>query len=108
MKNLKSKISCQAPFNKSNTVYNEKFFLRNLRVWVSFRSEESALYMWDVFIFFFISFIVREVFHLSEGGGTFYNLLVVDNSHLFSIIFVRGNENHKNKGGWVDLFTNFF
>jgi hypothetical protein len=39
------------------------------------------------------------VFHLSEGGGTFYNLLVVDNSHLFSIIFVRGNENDENKGG---------
>jgi hypothetical protein len=60
--------------------------------------------MWDIFI----SLIVREVFHLSERGGTFYNLFVVDNSHLFSIIFVRGNENDKNKEGNVNLFINFF
>ncbi len=49
--------------------------------------------MWDIFL----SLIVREVFHLSEGGGTFYNLLLVDNSHLFPIIFVRENENDKIK-----------
>jgi hypothetical protein len=60
--------------------------------------------MWDIFI----SLIVREVFHLSEGGGTFYNLLVVDNSHLFYIIFVKGNENDKIKGEYVNLSTSLF
>jgi hypothetical protein len=60
--------------------------------------------MWDIFI----SLIVREMFHLSERGGTFYNLLEVDNSHIFSVIFVKGNENDKIKGGYVNLLINFF
>jgi hypothetical protein len=42
--------------------------------------------MWDNFISLVES---RDVFHLSERGGTFYNLLLVYNSHLFPIIFVR-------------------